>query len=875
MSENYNSIPEIIDDDEDLLLGPHSPSHRTNLTNNNNGIINKIKIYFYNCFNNIYNSLAPRNGFQVKFNIISIICFTILSILLILNITNSILMKSHINQLELRINYLETQLKNVNNIENEVHNVHKSLDNTIADVHLLKDNTTTNDDLVSEIIDMKGYMKLEFVYIRTNVTESLNMKKNDLENEFNHKIDTLQTAVAGAEARVMEAKEEIDGKVKQLSSSFKNTSVQLHEAVTSATDMINQEVKHVEDYVEAYVAATNDQFAAENDFVKFQLAGTLTLIGCLISGSHITNHMRHMHKPTVQRRIMPIMMMVPVYGITSWLSMIISALAPFLELVRDWFEAYAVYSFIGFLMAVLEDGEGLNSLVHKVMNTVQLQLDMETENPEEFKKYHKLAPPFPIFYDKSNAWSIATSWLYQCKLMTLQFVIAKPCLSLAPMLVYAMGFSTDEPLFKGHFLNLSNPMLYINALEMATVTLAFYGLLSFYHGAEKELRWCNPWPKFLCIKGVVFATFWQNAILQALADVDFIDKRSASQIQNLLICIEMLIAALAHVYVFTPEEWHDGWRTADKAKNLLQEGLALKEFAQDFKQLYQPWDKFGVERQLNSSVNSNISNRGRNNSQNNRNNTSTSNQNSNILDSGGSSSTNPRSRSLNQTRSSSKDYGSIRGSGVGLGSSVRPNRSIDIYSPSPFKVSQRSELGGIHNASGHGSQSWEDFLDGHDHDDSHDDKLSPQNNNLENLDMHDDYHHYDEDEEVIELENDEEHPENAKLLQYALSEAAKALEQQGQVDAYGRPFNMDNDDDLADVERRRSQIEASTELVRDVLQRMKSTSINDTGDSATGGIGIGIEEDAIRGDVGVSPTARLDSSRPRSSSVDESDMAHF
>ena len=49
-----------------------------------------------------------------------------------------------------------------------------------------------------------------------------------------------------------------------------------------------------------------------------------------------------MHKPTVQRRIMPIMM-VPVYGITSWLSMIIMPLAPFLELVRDWFEAHAVY----------------------------------------------------------------------------------------------------------------------------------------------------------------------------------------------------------------------------------------------------------------------------------------------------------------------------------------------------------------------------------------------------------------------------------------------------------------------------------------------------------------------------------------------------
>ncbi len=837
MNENYISVPEIIEtDDEDLLL-PYSPSRRGDLSNNDSSIMKVMKRYFSSCFNNIYNCLSPGHGFQVKFNIISTLCFFILSTLLVLSVTNSMTMGSHISKLEMRINHLESQLKIVNDIENEVHDVHQSLDHTMADVHLLKDNTTTNNDLVDEIIDMKDYMQSEFVNIKSNVTQSLDMKKNDLENEFNHKIESLQTSVQGAEARVMEARAEIDGKVRELSTSFNNTSIQLHEAVASATDLINEEVKHVEDYVEAYVEATNDQFAAENDFVKFQLAGTLTLIGCLISGSHISNHMRHMHKPTVQRRIMPIMMMVPVYGITSWLSMIIMALAPFLELVRDWFEAYAVYSFIGFLMAVLEDGEGLNSLVHKVMNTVQIQLDTEAENPNESKKYHKLAPPFPVFYDKTNAWSIATSWLYQCKLMTLQFVIAKPCLSLAPMFLCAMGFATDEPLLEGYFLKLTNPMLYINALEMTTVTLAFYGLLSFYHGAEKELRWCNPWPKFLCIKGVVFATFWQNAILQALADVDFIEKKSASQIQNLLICIEMLIAALAHVYVFPPEEWHDGWRTADKAKNLLQEGLALKEFAQDFKQLYQPWDKLGVERQLSSTGNSNLSNRGRSKDDYSRHYRDQSNQESDVLDSGDSN--NPKNHLNSRLGSTSEDYGSISGSGG-----------------SPLKTSQRSEIAGLFRVSGHGSKSWEDFLDGH-----NDTSSSPDNNSINHSHMHGDNP---KDEYIAELETDEEHPENAKLLQYALSEAAKALEQQGQIDAYGRPFNIDNDDDLADVARRSSQIEASTELVRDVLQRMKGSSNHESG---------GVEG-AIRGDVDVSPTAHINS-RSRSSSVEESDMAHF
>ena len=31
---------------------------------------------------------------------------------------------------------------------------------------------------------------------------------------------------------------------------------------------------------------------------------------------------------------------------------------------------------------------------------------------------------------------------------------------------------------------------------------------------EKELRIYDPWPKFLCIKGVVFMTFWQGIAIE-------------------------------------------------------------------------------------------------------------------------------------------------------------------------------------------------------------------------------------------------------------------------------------------------------------------------------------------------------------------------
>lgn len=57
---------------------------------------------------------------------------------------------------------------------------------------------------------------------------------------------------------------------------------------------------------------------------------------------------------------MAVLWMVPIYSITSWLSLVWPKLEPFLAAVRDCYEAYAIYTFIGLLIAIIEDGRGLN-----------------------------------------------------------------------------------------------------------------------------------------------------------------------------------------------------------------------------------------------------------------------------------------------------------------------------------------------------------------------------------------------------------------------------------------------------------------------------------------------------------------------------------
>ena len=62
------------------------------------------------------------------------------------------------------------------------------------------------------------------------------------------------------------------------------------------------------------------------------------------------------------------------------------------------------------------------------------------------------------------------------------------------------------------------------------MAVAFYALLSFFHGTQKDLEWCNPWPKFLCIKGVVFMTFWQGVCIQGMGSMGMVDEKSALQV---------------------------------------------------------------------------------------------------------------------------------------------------------------------------------------------------------------------------------------------------------------------------------------------------------------------------------------------------------
>jgi len=103
-----------------------------------------------------------------------------------------------------------------------------------------------------------------------------------------------------------------------------------------------------------------------------------------------------------------------------------------------------------------------------------------------------------------------------------------------------------------------NGYIYILLFINLSVLYAFAALAAFYSKLKIKLKPFKPIGKFLCIKFIIFFVFWQSVLIYCLVQVGWIRRMGpysaaslSSQLQDLLICMEMFVLSLAHLHSFS------------------------------------------------------------------------------------------------------------------------------------------------------------------------------------------------------------------------------------------------------------------------------------------------------------------------------------
>mmetsp|Transcript_34357 Transcript_34357/g.73171 ORF Transcript_34357/g.73171 Transcript_34357/m.73171 type:complete len:533 (-) Transcript_34357:69-1667(-) len=280
--------------------------------------------------------------------------------------------------------------------------------------------------------------------------------------------------------------------------------------------------------------------------------GICCFVSCLLSFVLVFSHARSWRQPLIQRKIVSILWMVPIYSIGALVSLHMEQQAPLLDMVRDCYEAYVVYVFFSLCVAYLGiSAAATDQGPHAAtVNQAKVLLVMQ----EQGLLHHP--PPFDRCLRPWNLASASQRFLRKCRLNILQFVVVKPFCTFLAVLLTACGA------YKEGSIDFGQGYVYVAFLDNLSVSLSLYYLVLFYKATRAPLAPHKPLAKFLCIKSVVFFTWWQGLFLSIFCWLDLAPKEEgtscslwATSLQNILIQFEMLALAIVHVRVFHATEY--------------------------------------------------------------------------------------------------------------------------------------------------------------------------------------------------------------------------------------------------------------------------------------------------------------------------------
>ncbi|KAF9108107.1 hypothetical protein BGX29_003303 [Mortierella sp. GBA35] len=240
-------------------------------------------------------------------------------------------------------------------------------------------------------------------------------------------------------------------------------------------------------------------------YIGWALCGVFALIASVLTFRLLYKHAKNYTKPVEQRQIMRILLMIPIYAIISGLSYRFYKEAVYYEVIRDCYEAFVIHSFFMLLLTYLgDDNEARRAKI--------------TGSERE-----KLMFPLNCFYYNPQS----DMFLHYMKYGILQYVVIKPIATIAAVVLQY------KDIYCPTSFSFAFGRVYITIINFISVTVAMYCLVIFYMNIKAEIQDRN----------VFKATeYWSVENIEL-------------GISALLVCFEMVVFAILHMYSFSYVEY--------------------------------------------------------------------------------------------------------------------------------------------------------------------------------------------------------------------------------------------------------------------------------------------------------------------------------
>jgi hypothetical protein len=248
-------------------------------------------------------------------------------------------------------------------------------------------------------------------------------------------------------------------------------------------------------------------------------------------------------------RIISIMIMVPLYAILSFLSLLFSAYTVYFDIIRDSYEGFALYE----CFCLYVDFLGY-SVIDNTRSTQTVKKLLEEHNTSIYHSWI-LKQICKNDWLKDNLYNnrtwIKVNMYEKCKYCILQYCILKPIISLISCILYYNDLFTYA-----NFQITKNAYCSLLIISFVSIGIAFYFFGIFCSSLQNELKKYNPLKKFLCIKIIILFSFWQESFFDLLIGADILDAGNETKeyiiatIHDFVMCIELVPFAIFHHHVF-------------------------------------------------------------------------------------------------------------------------------------------------------------------------------------------------------------------------------------------------------------------------------------------------------------------------------------